>query len=121
MVATATSRISVEAARSTYPFMSRAQSSVLEIYTFLVSASTIPARSTTDSLAEGDGEISFCGAIEIAGIITIKFDVIKNGQAQLGMKGGKSPLFIPGPVQPQFSPGRMLYFVGSPTRLSDLC
>ena len=61
--------------------------------------------------SEGDGEISFCGAIEIAGVITIKFDVIKNGQAILGMKGGKSPIYIPGPVQPQFSPGRMLYFV----------
>lgn len=61
--------------------------------------------------SQGDGEISFCGAIEIAGIITIKFDVIKNGQAKLGMKDGKSPIYIPGPVQPQFSPGRMIYFV----------
>lgn len=64
--------------------------------------------------SQGDGEISFCGAIEIAGIITIKFDVIKNGQAKLGMKGGKSPIFVPGPVQPQFSPGRMIYFVNIP-------
>lgn len=24
---------------------------------------------------EGDGEISFCGAIEMAGVITLKFDV----------------------------------------------
>ena len=62
-------------------------------------------------LTEGDGEISFCGAIEIAGIITLKFDVIKNGQANLGMVNGKSPIFLPGPVQPQFGPGRMLYFV----------
>jgi formamidase len=58
--------------------------------------------------SQGDGEISFCGAIEIAGIITLKFDVIKNGQELLGMKGGKSPIFLPGPVQPQFGPGRML-------------
>ncbi|RMZ79643.1 hypothetical protein DV737_g3325, partial [Chaetothyriales sp. CBS 132003] len=62
--------------------------------------------------SQGDGEISFCGAIEIAGSITIKFDVIKGGQEKLGMKGGKSPIYIPGPVQPQFSPGRMLYFEG---------
>ncbi|KPI40381.1 putative formamidase [Cyphellophora attinorum] len=62
--------------------------------------------------SQGDGEISFCGAIEIAGIITLKFDVIKNGQELLGMKGGKSPIFLPGPVQPQFGPGRMLYFEG---------
>ena len=59
---------------------------------------------------------SFCGAIEIAGVITIKFDVIKDGQAKLGMKGGKSPIYIPGPVQPQFSPGRMIYF-GKPKSL----
>jgi formamidase len=63
-------------------------------------------------LLEGDGEISFCGAIEIAGEITIKFEVIKDGQKKLGMNGGKSPIYIPGPVQPQFSPGRMIYFEG---------
>ena len=45
-------------------------------------------------------------------MITIKFDVIKDGQAKLGMVGGKSPIYIPGPVQPQFSPGRMIYFEG---------
>jgi hypothetical protein len=28
------------------------------------------------------------------------------------MVGGKSPIYIPGPVQPQFAPGRMLYFEG---------
>ena len=28
------------------------------------------------------------------------------------MVGGKSPIFIPGPVEPQFGPGRMLYFEG---------
>jgi formamidase len=52
------------------------------------------------NMAEGDGEISFCGAIEIAGIITIKFEVIKDGQKKLGMQGGRSPIYIPGPVQP---------------------
>jgi len=62
---------------------------------------------------EGDGEISFCGAIEIAGVITIKFDVIKGGMAKLGMhKDGKSPIFIPGPVEPNFGPGRYIYFEG---------
>ncbi|KAI1959846.1 hypothetical protein LOZ58_004211 [Ophidiomyces ophidiicola] len=59
--------------------------------------------------SQGDGEISFCGAIEMAGIITIKFTVIKNGMAQMAMK---SPLFIPGPVEPQFGPGRYLTFEG---------
>ncbi|EEP81296.1 formamidase [Uncinocarpus reesii 1704] len=59
--------------------------------------------------SQGDGEISFCGAIEMAGVITIKFNVIKNGMAQMDMK---SPLFIPGPVEPQFGPGRYLTFEG---------
>ncbi|KAK5653522.1 hypothetical protein OQA88_8781 [Cercophora sp. LCS_1] len=59
--------------------------------------------------SQGDGEISFCGAIEMAGIITINFKVIKNGLSGLGIK---SPIYIPGPVEPQFGPGRMLYFEG---------
>lgn len=48
----------------------------------------------------------------MAGVITIKFKVIKDGQSKLGMVNGKSPIYIPGPVQPQFGPGRMLYFEG---------
>lgn len=59
--------------------------------------------------SQGDGEISFCGAIEMAGVITIKFSVIKNGLRELGLK---SPIYIPGPVEPQFGPGRMIYFEG---------
>ena len=50
-----------------------------------------------------------CGAIEMAGVITIKFAVMKDGMAQLGMK---SPIYIPGPVEPQFGPGRYIYFEG---------
>jgi formamidase len=57
----------------------------------------------------GDGEISFCGAIEMAGVITIKFSVMKGGVKQLDMK---SPIYIPGPVEPQFGPGRYIYFEG---------
>jgi len=59
--------------------------------------------------SQGDGEISFCGAIEIAGVITVKLTVMKNGMKDLGMK---SPLFLPGPVEPQFGPGRYLTFEG---------
>ncbi|KAF2807986.1 Acetamidase/Formamidase [Mytilinidion resinicola] len=59
--------------------------------------------------SQGDGEISFCGAIEMAGVITIKFSVMKGGMAQLGMK---SPIYVPGPVEPQFGPGRYIYFEG---------
>ncbi|KAK5168837.1 uncharacterized protein LTR77_006146 [Saxophila tyrrhenica] len=59
--------------------------------------------------SQGDGEISFCGAIEMAGEITINFSVIKNGIADMGLK---SPIYIPGPVEPQFGPGRYIYFEG---------
>ena len=59
--------------------------------------------------SQGDGEISFCGAIEMAGIITLKFGLMKSGVADLGMK---SPIFIPGSVETQFAPGRMLTFEG---------
>lgn len=59
--------------------------------------------------SQGDGEISFCGAIEMAGVITLKFSVIKNGMAKLDMK---SPIFHAGPVEPQFGPGRYLAFEG---------
>jgi formamidase len=45
----------------------------------------------------------------MAGEITIKFKVIKNGMQKLGMK---SPIYIPGPVEPQFGPGRYIYFEG---------
>jgi len=59
--------------------------------------------------SQGDGEISFCGAIEIAGVITLKFTVMKNGMADLGIK---SPIFLPGPVEPHYGPGRHLTFEG---------
>ena len=59
--------------------------------------------------SQGDGEISFCGAIEMAGVITVKLNVMKNGMADLGMK---SPLFLPGPVEPHYGPGRYLTFEG---------
>ncbi|KAF2972000.1 hypothetical protein GQX73_g1584 [Xylaria multiplex] len=59
--------------------------------------------------SQGDGEISFCGAIEMAGVITINFKVVKNGMVDLGLK---SPIYIPGPVEPQFGAGRHIYFEG---------
>lgn len=45
----------------------------------------------------------------MAGVITIKFSVMKDGMAAMGMK---SPIFIPGPVEPHFGPGRYLTFEG---------
>lgn len=59
--------------------------------------------------SQGDGEISFCGAIEMAGVITLKLSVMKNGMKDLDMK---SPLFLPGPVEPHYGPGRYLTFEG---------
>ncbi|KAL9090826.1 MAG: hypothetical protein Q9159_001767 [Coniocarpon cinnabarinum] len=59
--------------------------------------------------SQGDGEISFCGAIEMAGVITIKFNVMKQGMAKMDMK---SPIYIPGSVEPNYGPGRLLYFEG---------
>jgi len=59
--------------------------------------------------SQGDGEISFCGAIEMSGVITINFKVMKNGMADLGMK---SPIYLPGPVEPHYGPGRYLTFEG---------
>jgi formamidase len=45
----------------------------------------------------------------MAGVITLKFTVIKDGMAKMGIK---SPIFHPGPVEPQFRPGRYLTFKG---------
>ncbi|KAL2072345.1 hypothetical protein VTL71DRAFT_11688 [Oculimacula yallundae] len=59
--------------------------------------------------SQGDGEISFCGAIEMSGVITINFKVMKNGMKDLGMK---SPIYLPGPVEPHYGPGRYLTFEG---------
>jgi formamidase len=59
--------------------------------------------------SQGDGEISFCGAIEMAGVITINFKVIPQGQTTLNLT---SPIYLPGPVEPQFSPGRTITFEG---------
>jgi formamidase len=43
------------------------------------------------------------------GTITIKFTLMKKGMEQLAMK---SPIYQPGPVEPQFGPGRYIYFEG---------
>ena len=59
--------------------------------------------------SQGDGEISFCGAIEMAGVITLKLSVMKKGMQDLDMK---SPLFLPGPVEPHYGPSRYLTFEG---------
>ncbi|RDD60315.1 formamidase [Ferruginivarius sediminum] len=50
--------------------------------------------------SQGDGEITFCGAIEMAGYIDIGVDVIKGGMAKYGVI---NPIFRPSPVEPHFS------------------
>ena len=45
----------------------------------------------------------------MAGVITVKLSVMKNGIKDLDMK---SPLFLPGPVEPHYGPGRYLTFEG---------
>lgn len=59
--------------------------------------------------SQGDGEISFCGAIEMAGIVTLKFSVIPQGMTKLCLK---SPMFTPGIIDPQFGANRYLTFQG---------
>jgi formamidase len=50
--------------------------------------------------SQGDGEISFCGAIEMAGWIDLHVDLIKGGVNRYGMI---NPIFKPGPVEPRYS------------------
>jgi formamidase len=45
----------------------------------------------------------------MAGIITLKFQLIPNGVSLFKMT---HPIFFPGPVQPHFGPGRYLTFEG---------
>lgn len=59
--------------------------------------------------SQGDGEISFCGAIEMAGVVTISASVIKGGVKKLALK---SPMYLPGEVQNHYSPSRYLTFEG---------
>jgi formamidase len=49
--------------------------------------------------SQGDGEITFCGAIEMAGWIHIKVDIIKGGVAKYAVK---NPIFKPSPLKPEY-------------------
>jgi len=50
--------------------------------------------------SQGDGEISFCGAIEMSGYIDLHVDIIKGGMEKYAML---NPIFKPGPVEPRYS------------------
>ncbi|WP_338741734.1 formamidase [Haloplanus salilacus] len=49
--------------------------------------------------SQGDGEITFCGAIEMAGYVDCKFEVVKNGMEDHGVT---HPIFEPGHRGPNF-------------------
>lgn len=50
--------------------------------------------------SQGDGEITFCGAIEMPGWIDLRVDVIKNGMEKMGTDYA---MFKPGYMDPDFS------------------
>ena len=51
--------------------------------------------------SQGDGEITFCGAIEMAGWADLRCYVIKGGMEKYNIKN--NPMFMPGPVEPRYS------------------
>lgn len=57
--------------------------------------------------SQGDGEIGFCGAIEMDGATHIGFDLIKGGMAKYNIT---APIFLPSNVKPAFE--RYITFEG---------
>lgn len=57
--------------------------------------------------SQGDGEITFCGAIEMGGYLDLHVDVIKGGMETHGVQ---EPVIIPGRVEPRYS--EFLTFTG---------
>src|SRR5215212_8433306 len=58
--------------------------------------------------SQGDGEITFCGAIEMGGYIDFGVDLIKDGMNKYGVT--TNPILIPGRVEPRYS--EFLTFIG---------
>jgi formamidase len=50
--------------------------------------------------SQGDGEITFCGAIEMAGYLDIKVSLIKDGMKKYAVK---NPIFQPSPMEPRYN------------------
>lgn len=63
--------------------------------------------------SQGDGEITFCGAIEMGGFMDLRVEVIKDGMAKYGV--GENAIFMPGTVDPRFD--RWLAFSGTSVTL----
>lgn len=49
--------------------------------------------------SQGDGEITFCGAIEMAGWIHMRVNLIKDGMEKYAIK---NPIFKPSPITPKY-------------------
>ena len=49
--------------------------------------------------SQGDGEITFCGAIEMAGWIHLRVSLIKGGMEKYAIK---NPIFKPSPITPRY-------------------
>lgn len=49
--------------------------------------------------SQGDGEITFCGAIEMAGYLDIRVSLIKKGVEKYGVI---NPIFEPSPIKPEY-------------------
>jgi len=49
--------------------------------------------------SQGDGEITFCGAIEMAGWLKLKVSVIKDGMTKYAIR---NPIFKPSPITPKY-------------------
>ena len=58
--------------------------------------------------SQGDGEITFCGAIEMGGFIDFHVDLIKGGMETYGVT--TNPILMPGNVEPRYS--EFLTFIG---------
>jgi formamidase len=65
--------------------------------------------------SQGDGEITFCGAIEMGGYLDLHVDLIKGGMETYGMN--ENTVFMPGNVDPQYS--EWLAFSGTSVTLDD--
>ncbi len=50
--------------------------------------------------SQGDGEITFCGAIEMAGYLDLRVNIIKGGMAKYAIT---NPIFMPSPLQPNYT------------------
>lgn len=49
--------------------------------------------------SQGDGEITFCGAIEMAGWLHLRVNIIKDGMKKYAVK---NPIFKPSPITPKY-------------------